>query len=228
MSNRCVDCGKGIDPRAKRCHPCAGKVVRARSNTPEWRRKHSEAMKAAHACGIYDDIYNPEIQRKKSESMKAARARGVCDSPETRRKMSKSKKAAWARGDHDGHPTAMKAAWERGAYDNRAIAGPPYKSTEIPLAAALDVCGIEHQAQFRPEGCRFVFDEFIFPGLLLEVHGDYWHGPKRPENQKRDVKKATWAEENGFTLVVIWEHEIEEQGARSLVHERILPLLGVM
>ena len=161
-----------------------------------------------------------------------AHARGdfddVLDSLETRKRMSETKKAAWARGDYDDHSAAIKVAWESGVYDNRVITGPPYKSTEIPLAAALDICGIEHQAQFRPGDCRFIFDEFIFPNLLLEIHGDYWHGPKRPENQKRDVKKASWAEENGYVLIIIWESEIKKQGAWSLVHERILPLLEIM
>lgn len=217
-----------IDPRARRCHPCAAKVIRARSDTPEWRRNHSEAMRAAHTRGVYN---SPEARRRQSEAIKAAHARGDFDNrftPETRRRMSEIRKAKWERGDFDGHSAAMKAAWERGAYDNRVITGPPYKSTEIPLAAALDICGIEHQAQFKPEGCRFIFDEFIFPNLLLEVNGDYWHGPKRPENQKRDIKKAIWAEENGYLLVVIWEHEIKKRGAWSLVYERILPLLGIM
>ena len=48
-----------------------------------------------------------------------------------------------------------------------------------------------------------------------------------PEHQKADAEKAIWAEENSFILIVLWEHEIKEQGAWSLVHERILPLLNL-
>lgn len=116
-----------------------------------------------------------------------------------------------------------KARWARGIYDG-VFQSPT--SIEVAVAAALDAHDIAHVPQFRPEGCRFIFDEFIFPGLLLETNGTYWHGPEHPKQQERDIVKAAWADEHGYHLVVIWEHEIKERGAWSLIHERVLPLLG--
>lgn len=99
-------------------------------------------------------------------------------------------------------------------------------SIELAVAAALDICGIEHQAQFRPDGYGRIYDEFVQPNILIEAHGDYFHSEQYfPGIEKRDIEKKMWAEENGYRLVIIWEREIKEQGAWSLVHERILPLL---
>lgn len=145
--------------------------------------------------------------------------------------MSEAAKARWARGDYDGVQSpeyrkkmseAMKAARARGCWDG-VFQSPT--SIEIETSAALDLCGIEHKSQYRPNGYSRIYDELIPPNILLEIHGDYWHGPLRPETQKRDKEKAKWAEENGYTLVVFWENEIREVGAWALVHERVFPIL---
>lgn len=221
------------DPEIRRKMSESAKAARARGDfdgvydSPETRRKKSEAAKASHARGDFNGVFdNPEYRHKLSGAMKARWARGdfdsVFDAPEYRRKHSEKIKAAWARGNFDNFPESIRAAWARGAYDG--IFQSP-TSIEIALAAALDICGIEHQGQFRPEGCRFTYDEFIHPTLLVEAHGTYWHGPQKPRVQKRDAEKAQWAKENGYHLVIIWEHEIKERGAWALVHERVLPLL---
>lgn len=253
-AKRCKSCAgtaRWKDPEHYRKHSRGAKAAWARGVYDNI----SEAIKAAHTRGAYD---NPETRRKHAESIKAARARGVYDNPETRRKYSEATTARWARGDFDGNREAMKAAWARGVFDGKSEAmkaawargdrdghsgavkaawangsydgvfGPPYKSTEVPLAAALDICGIEHTSQYRPEGHSRIYDEFVPPNILIEAHGDYWHGPRHPEyaeRQARDAEKAMWAKENGYLLVVMWEHEIQGCGAWALVHERVLPLL---
>lgn len=127
----------------------------------------------------------------------------------------------WARGAFRGNSEALRAAHARGAFDG-VFQSPT--SIELAVAVALDICGIEHISQYRPDGHSRIYDELIPPNILIEIHGDYWHSMEKAK--VRDTEKATWAEENGFTLIVIWEHEIKEQGAWSLVHERILPLLN--
>jgi len=32
-----------------------------------------------------------------------------------------------------------------------------------------------------------------------------------------DAEKAQWAEENGYELMEIWEHEIKERGAWAII-----------
>ncbi len=110
-----------------------------------------------------------------------------------------------------------KMQWIRGDFDG-VFQSPT--SIELAVSDALDAYNIEHVSQYRPPNYNRVYDEFVPPSTLIEVHGDYWHGLK--ENQERDEIKARWAQENGFALIIIWEHEIKEHGAMALVKERIL------
>lgn len=127
---------------------------------------------------------------------------------------------------------ATRAAWKRGAYDNLTMFFGSPTSIEIKTSAALDTANILHQSQYRPNGCSFIFDEFISPDLLLEIHGDYWHGNPtvyssldldeiQRKQIKKDAKKANWAEENGYHLVILWEREIKELGAWPLLRSRL-------
>jgi len=175
----------------------------------EWRQKQSGAQKRAWERGAHDE----ESLREHSEAIGAAWERGAYDNrrehpevtPETRCKMSEARKIAWANGVYDGvfqSPTSI----------------------EQELMAALDIMGIEHWPQYRPDGCRFTFDEYVpESNLLIEADGDYWHSTAR--SKKQDIKKNTWAKENGYTLLRISESDIKEFGAWSIVIERVLSLV---
>ena len=192
-------------------------------SSEEYRRKLSVTTKAAWRRG---DIGDEEWRRKLSAATKATWKRGGFDgraTEETRRKLSKGAKAAWARGDMDGvhneeyrrkQSVVMKTRWARGDFDG-VFQSPT--SIELQIAAALDIMGIEHQPQYRPDGYSCTYDEFVPPNTLIEVQGDYWHGPKQPGQQKRDAEKAQWAKENGFELIAIWEYEIKERGAWAII-----------
>lgn len=174
----------------------------SRQHSIESRKKMVVARKKAWEQGIYDNVHTKEWRVQKSEAIKAAYARGAYDDPEYRRKLSEKKK-----GD-----------WKNGVYDN-VFQSPT--AIEIEVSKALDAVHILHEVQYRPDRCSYTFDEFIPPNILVEIHGDYWHGPKRPKQQKKDAKKAKWAAENDYTLVVIWEQEIKELGAWPLLRNRL-------
>ena len=68
------------------------------------------------------------------------------------------------------------------------------------------------------------FDFIISDNILLEVHGDYWHGnpliygeDKHPLNerqlykQSRDTEKKTLAEQIGHRVFYIWEFDIKNE-----------------
>ena len=159
--------------------------------------------------------------RSWTEAGKAAWARGDFGSEEWRRKNSEASKAAWARGAYDGEDfrrqmsETSKAAHARGRYAS--------ESCRRKKSDALDTLGVGHEPQFRPPGYSRVYDELVFPDVLIEVQGDYFHSLDGVA--ERDTEKADWAIENGFNIVALWEHEIHKDGALRLVKERVLPLI---
>ena len=166
--------------------------------------------------------------RKQSAAIKAAWKRGDIGDEEWYCEHSEAMKRRWQCGDMDGihgeewrrrHSDAMRAAWERGDFDG-VFQSPT--SPELQVAAALDIMDIEHTPQYRPDGYSRIYDEFVPPNTLIEVHGDYFHSEEHfPGIEQRDVEKAQWAVDNGFNLIVLWEHELKEQGAWALVMERV-------
>lgn len=203
QGSHCVDCGIETTERATRCYSCATKARWKRGEfcdreTKECSHKRTVAARAAWRCGAYDNRFTDDYRQKLSKATKAAWKRGDFDNEEWRRKQSEATKARWERGDMDDifqSPTSI----------------------ELQVAAALDIMGIEHTPQYRPEGYSCIFDEFVLPNILIEVQGDYWHGDQCPDNQRRDAEKAQWAKDNDFELIEIWEHEIKEQGAWSII-----------
>lgn len=65
-------------------------------------------------------------------------------------------------------------------------------------------------------GQNWVFDGAVNgTKLLLEIHGDYWH--TRPEVQERDGRKQQWAEQNGYTILVIWKADYQRDPDTQLL-----------
>jgi len=202
--NYCVDCGAKINLASTRCHPCAVKIREDKLRGGRWARDWDRCR----GCGTTE---RPHF------------AKGLCRPCYTR---------AWDRGDYccvdcgeeitrwgiRCNSCATKMQWARGDMDGIFISP---TSIELQVAAALDIMGIEHTPQYRPDGISWTFDEFVPPATLIEINGDYWHGNDFPENQKRDVEKAYWAEVNGFEFLVFWECEIRERGAWALVMQRV-------
>ena len=48
---------------------------------------------------------------------------------------------------------------------------------------------------------------FPFASLIVEIDGDYWHA--RPKTQERDQRRDAVFQSLGWTVLHIWEHEIE-------------------
>lgn len=118
------------------------------------------------------------------------------------------------------------ACWAHGAYDGREkLCSGESTWIEIAVSNVLDLMEINHQSQYSPSECRFIFDEFIPPNIFVELHGTYWHGPEKPKVQRRDKRKAQWAKDNDYILIVLWEHEIEKIGAWPLIRNKVLPAL---
>lgn len=92
-----------------------------------------------------------------------------------------------------------------------------HKFTDIEkkIYDALDDLHILHWPQYKPMGCRFVYDEFLPPNVLLEIDGTYWHSLEKMK--KRDIRKTAWAIANGYYLKRISETELKNQDAMSII-----------
>jgi len=174
--------------------------VRGAFDSDETREKMSDRTKAAHARGVYD---GDETREKKSDATRAAWAHGVY-TDEVRQKQSDAAKTRWARGDFDGmfeSPTTI----------------------EIAVVQALEALGLAHECEYRPPGYSRTYDMLVYPDLLIEVQGDYWHN--LPGRAEHDIEKAVWARGQGFVLVELWEADIREAMAAEtiadFVRERI-------
>lgn len=210
-TNYCIDCGTEITQQAMRCNSCAAKERWARGCMEDLSAK----MRAAWERGDFDGVFTEDVHQKWVLARKKAWKRGLYGGVEWRRKNSAGSKAAWARGAYDGVSEAVRAAWARGDFDG-VFQSPT--SIELQVAAALDIMGIAHESQYRPDGYSRIYDEFVPHNTLIEVQGDYFHSEEHfPGIEDRDAEKAAWAEENGYRFIVIWEHEIQERGAWAVV-----------
>lgn len=115
----------------------------------------------------------------------------------------------------------LKTKWADPQYANQ-IASNTVSNLEIKLASILDDIGIKYTQQYHIGHWPF---DFLIPhkpkDILIEVHGDYWHGTKHDYNRSKDKAKATFIQSyhaDRYDLKIIWEHEF-------LSHNRIISLL---
>ncbi|MDQ3779347.1 MAG: endonuclease domain-containing protein [Chloroflexota bacterium] len=99
-------------------------------------------------------------------------------------------------------------------------------SIEVKLYAALDDLGLEYVPQHRVGW--FVVDAYLPAwNTIIEAHGDWFHcnpvvfpEPKykmQIRNLARDRRRETFFVNRGYRLVLLWEKDINERGARALL-----------
>jgi len=201
---------------------------------PKRRQKRSEDMKAGWQAGLFANAHSDEARMKQSADMKRRWKEGAYSRTHTeewRQLASSLRKQAWAIGMYGSPEWRQRISESRihdhvkGVYDG-VFRSPT--SIEIAVSEALDGLAVIHICQFRPPKCGYVFDEFVPPLLLIEVHGTYWHSDPRSYDKgqltaiqldrcERDQRKARWAVEHGYRLAVFWEADIRTLGADALI-----------
>jgi G:T-mismatch repair DNA endonuclease (very short patch repair protein) len=97
----------------------------------------------------------------------------------------------------------------------------PMNKLEKLVAEYLDELGIKYTFQFfiNSNGiCKSYDFKLKNSNLILEVHGDYWHGGNGVkkhvfnvnETIENDKLKKKIANDSGYDVVVVWESEIKE------------------
>lgn len=72
---------------------------------------------------------------------------------------------------------------------------------------------------------RIHVDIFIEPKYAIELNGCYWHGcescnreldPKQQQKHIEDGRRYNFLRKQGYDVIVIWEHEVEENPERVI------------
>jgi DNA mismatch endonuclease (patch repair protein) len=107
---------------------------------------------------------------------------------------------------------------------------------EIALRSALHARGLRFRKNLRLDlgERRRVRPDIVFPGLRLAVFVDgcFWHGcqehrslptsnasfwkEKIEGTARRDAQQATWLQEQGWTVIRVWEHDVPEHAERLI------------
>ena len=99
---------------------------------------------------------------------------------------------------------------------------PKYGTSKLEKKFAkefLDKLGVEYEEQFEAKDIKRFFDFKIKGRVLIEIDGDYYHSygkvyeemnPMQKKNARVDALKNKWAHSNGYKLIRIWEHDINE------------------
>jgi G:T-mismatch repair DNA endonuclease (very short patch repair protein) len=106
----------------------------------------------------------------------------------------------------------------------------PMNKLEKRVADYLDGFGIDYTFQFfiNADGvCKSYDFKIKNSNIILEIHGDYWHGGSGVmehvfnvnETIENDKLKQKIASDRGYDVVVIWESEIKEN--IDIVKERL-------
>ena len=112
---------------------------------------------------------------------------------------------------------------------------PKYGTSKLEKKFAkefLDKLGIEYEEQFEAKDIKRFFDFKITGRILIEIDGDYYHSygkvyeemnPMQKKNARVDELKNKWAHSNGYKLIRIWEHDINEnpQKVMKILKENI-------
>lgn len=202
-NNLCPDCGKVIERTSQRCKRC-------------WQ------LSKAHYCpDCGKPIYYRATRCRSCATINAHKKQGhrlfdpfpIC--ADCGKPISKQATRCV--------PCNVKRAYREGKYDG-VFKSPT--SIELGVGAALDFLGWQHSSQYRPPGCRFVYDEYVLAlNLLIEADGEYWHSLPRTKN--RDKEKDEWADHHGYGLLRLWESDIMGGGAWVILHRKLESAYGV-
>ncbi len=152
----------------------------------------------------------------KSKLVKAAIANW--STPEYRNKVL----AALANNDVRAKISAgVKKAWSKPDYAKAVLSNGKSK-LEDHLAAILNDANITYERQYCLGHWPFDFYVPHSPkNILVEVHGEYWHGERFENHRARDQAKATFIQRyhsSEYELKVVWEHEfLSDERIRYLV-----------
>lgn len=162
--------------------------------TTDCKSKREISLSAIRATPEYHKILSASAKKAcenlETKSLKAA----ISQSSEYRAKMSE----------------AITKLWHNPEYAKQVLNNRRSK-LEDTFAEFLDNIGVQYERQFTIGHWPFDFMIKASPkNILVEVHGEYWHGKKHDYDRPNDKAKATFIERYHsleYDLKVLWEHQ---------------------
>lgn len=198
---------------------------------------HREGLSIAHK-GIKNFWYGRNRPEETKEKMSEAKS-GRNLNKKTIEKLHKAGTEKWKKTSRDERLERMRNAHEGGRSRWRKMtkcerwihmlpairasqkANP--SSIEKLVWKVLDAVGIDYKTQVPFDLGHFIADIYIpSKNLILECNGTYWHNYRIfPKQLKRDKDFETYAKNNGYKLIWLWESEIRRNVKDLLSKENV-------
>lgn len=182
---------------------------------------------------MYGKSHNEETLKKISESQKERLSDptnhgmyGKSHSEESKVMMSEARLKYYETHDPPFKGKTHTPKTIKKIFENR-----PMNKLEERVANYLDSLNVEYHFQFfiNEDGvCKSYDFKIKESDIILEIHGDYWHGGKGVDkhffdvdkNIENDKLKKQIAARRGYEVVVIWESDINED--ESIIEDKLL------
>lgn len=157
-----------------------------------------------------------------SRKVQSDRVRGFKHTEEAKKKISDANRRNSARSDvKKKRSTSLRHAWSEGKFTGRKFHICSPTSIEQAVYNGLCLYNIEFKFQYSPEGYSKIYDFLVYPNILIECQGEYWH--RLPGAKEKDQEKRMWAINHGFYYIAYWGKEIRELGVPYLLKQSLPP-----
>lgn len=170
---------------------------------------------AAKATACWDDQeFREQHHQKMVEWYKDLRD----NRPDDYERMMERIQEKW-RAWYDSLTDEEKQAWRTSLV--QGLTGGPTRPHRL-VHEALEPLGFVSE---WPLGDFFLDEALVEKKICVEVNGCYWHGCEKCGFQaqgrvkERDAAKKQLLEQEGWTLVTIWEHDVHEIGIQELLEK---------
>lgn len=188
----------------------------------EWRKKVSLALKGK----TYEEKYGIEgAKEQKKKLSEAHKGKKLLEDHKQNISSSLKGQIPWNKGKKNiySKETRKKISERRIKYLQENGASWKETKPELEAESILQKYNINYKKQFRINylnSCKF-YDFYLTDyNILLEIDGTYWHSKNIKDkdiknrtlkgNRDNDHIKDKLAEDNGYTLIRIWEDELDQ------------------
>lgn len=154
---------------------------------------------------------------------------GIIRSDETRARMSRAAKERWKNPEYRAKLALAQPEAQRRAWVTSPNTGPSLQALRSNHASetrperltreCLEEHGVAFEQRVTIDRCTV---DFLIGLTVIECDGNYWHGPKRPQQQITDRRRDSFLSSVGYKVVRLWESDIITDVEKLLRKEGII------